>query len=223
MKKNLVVLLFLVVAIGIWLYVNKRPQPEIQAVVIAKTNRPSHELPETNLVVATFSSNNGTSTLPVIEPANKEINALGATNLDQWKLLIPGLKYSNNFGKWDSWIMEKQDRSGGVPITFGKNDQSVSYQVRFIDLRVFKDSGQIRRVEIHSPIMNIDKTRELGLQLCKMLGVDSKGFTDWCDKVGNHWLDAPLYATGTGSYGFQTLQTFNNDDPWYINFIIQNP
>ncbi len=36
-------------------------------------------------------------------------------------------------------------------------------------------------------------------------------------------MDQPLYATGKGAYGFQILNTFNNERPWYINFVIVNP
>jgi len=81
-------------------------------------------------------------------------------------------------------------------------------------------------VQMHSPIMNIDETRELGLQLCNMLGQDPSGFLAWCDKAGNHWLDAPLYGVGESSrrYSFQILRTYTDDKPWYINFmIIPNP
>jgi hypothetical protein len=79
-------------------------------------------------------------------------------------------------------------------------------------------------VEMHSPIMNIEETRELALQLCNMLQVDPKNFLAWCDNVGNNWLDQPLFADGNHYYSFHLLQSFNKEKPWFINFmIIPNP
>jgi hypothetical protein len=56
-----------------------------------------------------------------------------------------------------------------------------------------------------------------------MLGQDPTDFLAWCNKVGNNWLDAPLYSTGDHYYGFQILNTYNNENPWYINFLIMHP
>lgn len=69
--------------------------------------------------------------------------------------------------------------------------------------------------------MNIDETREFGLQLCNMLEVDPKDFLAWCGQVGNHWLDAPLFNTGNKSYGFGIRRTYNDEKSWFINFVIQ--
>ena len=116
----------------------------------------------------------------------------------------------------------QHDRKTGIPVMLGVNGQAVNLNVWFADVDVLKD-GQIRKIEMQSSIMNIDETKALGLKLCNMLGVDPKDFLVWCDKVGNHWLDAPLYATGSKAYGIQILHTFDDERPWLINFIIDHP
>jgi hypothetical protein len=113
---------------------------------------------------------------------------------------------------------------------FTENGQSVSYKVRFIDVRIFSN-GQARRIEMHSPIMDIDETRELGLQICSIFGRDPSDFVVWCDKVRNDWKENPtlfssrnIYVSGNDeTFGFQTLNTFDNEKPWYINFVITSP
>ncbi len=72
--------------------------------------------------------------------------------------------------------MEQRDRTNGIPVLFEQNGRTVFYKVRFIDVDAYKDGGKVIEVQMHSPIMNIDETRELGLQLCDMFGVDSKIF-----------------------------------------------
>lgn len=119
--------------------------------------------------------------------------------------------------------MEQSNRRTGLPFTLNQDGRTVAYDATFVSITAKNETGNLIEVQMQTPNMNIDETRDLGLQLCNMLGVDSKDFLVWCDKVGNHWLDAPLYATGNKSYGFQTLRTFNDEKPWFINFIIQNP
>jgi len=78
--------------------------------------------------------------------------------------------------------------------------------------------------ELQTPNMNIDETRELGVQLCKLIGQDPTEFLAWCDKVGNHWLDAPLYGTKSNApLSFKILMTYNNDKPWCIDLAIGYP
>jgi hypothetical protein len=221
MKKITVTLLLVCVVIGIWLYLNKGSQPPTSPMAATKeTNQPLSQLPESNSMVVIPSSRNLTSAPSITEPTNEMANALTVTNLEQWKAMIKGLKYSDNFGRWDSWVMEQTNRLEGIPVLFEENGQAVSYKVRFIDVDIYSDSGKIMEVKMHSPIMNIDETRELGLQLCSMLQVDPKGFLAWCDKVGNQWLDAPVYADGNRNYSFHLLRSYDNEKPWYINFMI---
>ena len=227
-----IVLIFVLVLVGFcaWLFLKKNTQSSLVSMPIQETNLVLPPPWDINLTAPVAPVSNLPTTAIVSQPTNPikpigdSINALAVTNLDQWKAMIPGLKYSDKFIKFSSWVMEQTNRLVGIPVYFEENDKTVSYKIRFIDVDVYNDgSEKVMEVNMHSPIMNIDETQELGLQLCNMLGVDPKDFLAWCNKVGNHWLDAPLYAAGKGAYGFQILNTFDNQRPWYINFIIQNP
>jgi hypothetical protein len=176
------------------------------------------------LVAVCSASSQPTNAVETIEQTNKMFNALTAMNIEQWKAAIKGLRKSP--GLSESWDMEMTNRTSGIPVPLIVNGQTNFYKARFINVDVYQGSdGKIMEVEMHSPIMNIDETRELGLQLCNMLQIDPKGFLAWCDKVGNNAVDAPLFGDGDGRhhYSFHLLQTFDNEKPWYINFIIQNP
>jgi hypothetical protein len=177
--------------------------------------------PSTNLTGVY--SNKIVSSASIIASTNKMPNALTATNLEQWKEMIKGLKYSDNFGNLDSWVMEQTNQTMGIPVLLIKNSKPVSFKVRFINVFVKDGSNKVFSVDIHSPIMNIDETRSLGLELCNMFGFDSTDFSAWCDKVGNHWLDAPLYGIGGGNYSLNIRHTFDNEKPWYIDLVIANP
>jgi hypothetical protein len=224
MKKIIPILLLLIVVLLAWFYLNK------QSPQIPHTSEPTNvvteqqtQQPETNLVEVTSNAAVEAVQQPTNEiESNKSLaNALIATNIEQWKGAIKGLHKSP--GLSESWDMEITNRTTGIPVTLKKNGQTVSYQARFIDISIKNENGDILEAQLHSPIMDIDGTRELGLQLCNMLGQDPTDFLAWCNKVGNNWLDAPLYSTGDHYYGFQILNTYNNENPWYINFLIMHP
>jgi hypothetical protein len=162
-----------------------------------------------------------------IKPANKVFNALTATNLEQWTNAIKGLKPLAGFQFQQHWLVEQPGRTNGLPIALRVGDKVVEYSAVLISVNAESENGQIMRIEMQTANMNIDETRELGIQLCDMFGRDPRDFLAWCDKVGNHWLDSPLYSSrniyvpnGNETFGFQTLHTFNNESPWMINFII---
>ncbi|MGH7951535.1 MAG: hypothetical protein ACREFE_06410 [Limisphaerales bacterium] len=215
MKKIVLILFFALVGFSIWLLLKKSiqsPSTPTQEANQALSPR------ETNLFTSVSNVVQTTAVSEPINPSGSSINALAATNLDQWKTLIKGLHKAPNS---EFWVMEQTNRLAGIPVLFEQNSKTISYKVRFIDVELFND-GRLMEVEMHSPIMNIDETRELGLQLCDMLQIDPKGFSEWCDKVGNHWLDAPLYSTKSNAHlSFRVLMTYNNQRPWYINFVIQ--
>ena len=147
------------------------------------------------------------------------INPLTATNLEQWKALIPELHKTPGFKISVYWDMDLGYLHKWVPITMKENGQTIVYKVDFADIS-FTHGTNVMEAELHSPNMNIEETRQLGLGLCAMFGLQTNDFLAWCDKVGNHWMDEPLYANGNGHYSFQTRQTFDNQRPWYINFMI---
>ena len=228
MKKILFISLLLIVALTAWFCLTKQaPQNSLTS---EPTNTVVESPPqsETNslAVVSNTSSSEPvsqqTNTIEPIEPTNEMTNALMATNIEQWKAAIKGLHKSP--GLSESWHMEQTNQASYVPITLQENGQTVSYKVRFIDISIKNENGDILEAEARSPMMNIDETRELGLQLCNMLQVDPKNFLAWCDKVGNHWLDQPLFGDGNRHYSFHLFHTYNNEKPWSISFmIIPNP
>jgi len=155
-------------------------------------------------------------------------DALSSTNLEEWKLAVPGLNYSDTFYKrLESWDMESTNRTSGVPILLSRSGQTVPFKVRSMDVMAVKTNGLIQTVHMHSPIMNIEETRELGMKLCGMLGIEPSQFQAWCDKVGNNWMDAPHFSSGGSRdlqknriYSFGVENTYNNEKPWYIDFVI---
>jgi hypothetical protein len=228
MKKILFILLLLVAALIAWFYLNKQSQQTLPAPI--QTNVVAEQQlqqPETNFVQIVSNTapvevvQQPTNTIESFEPLT---NALTAINLEQWKKAIKGLKKEAGFITEQHWLVEQPGRKTGLPITLSLGDKTVQYSAVLVSVTAKNETGNVMEVEMQTPNMNIDETRELGLQLCNMLGVDPKDFLAWCDKVGNHWLDAPLYGTGNKFYSFQTLMTYNNDSPWSINFmIIPNP
>ena len=230
MKKILFILLALIVILVVWLnHINRSMgnaliAPRTNMVVesqrqLAKDN--SSEIVSSTLVPQL------TNIADTNESNNEPINALTVTNLTQWKIIINGLHKSP--GLTERWDMEQTNRTAGIPIVLAENGKSVSFKVRFIDVEPL-DDGTIRKVEMHSPIMNIDETRELGSQLCNMLGRDPSDFLAWCDKVGNHWLDSTLFSSGGSRMsngdkfaGFGMLHSYDDDKPWYIDFFITSP
>jgi hypothetical protein len=157
-------------------------------------------------------------------PKTKSFNALTATNLEQWKTTIKGLKKLAGFTINQHWLVEQPGRTNGIPIVLSIGNKTTQYSAVLISILAKNETGELMEVEMQTPNMNIDETRELGLQLCNMLDLDPTDFQTWCNKVGDQWLDTPLYGAGNKFYSFQTRHTSNAQKPWFINFmIIPNP
>jgi hypothetical protein len=229
MKKIMPILLLLIVFLAAWLYLTKQaPQQQQTPEPTNAVVEPPPSKPETSLVE--LSSN----AIPIeavqqptntIEPTAQLTNALTATNLAQWTNAIKGLKPLAGFKFQQHWLVEQPMRTNGIPIVLSLGNKTIQYSAVLVSILAKNGTGDIMEVEMQTPNMNIDETRELGLQLCNMLGIDPKGFLAWCDQVGNRWMDQPLFGDGDGHhYSFHLLQTFNNEKPWSINFmIIPNP
>jgi hypothetical protein len=229
MKKLLSILLLLIIALIIWFCLTK------QATQKSTTPEPTNAIEK---LLSSQTRTNLVEVAPNAAPANAIsqatnviaplTNALTADNLEQWKAAITGLRKSS--GLSESWDMEITNRTSGIPIPLMANGQTNFYKARFINLDIYEGGEKIMEAQLHSPIMNIDETRELGLQLCSVLGQDPSDFLAWCDKVGNHWLDAPLYFSKSAHdpnsnkiFEFKTLRTYTDEKPWFIDFIIMNP
>lgn len=140
---------------------------------------------------------------------------------------IPSLKLLQTDPGTQSWI------SDGVPISFQINGQSgktANFTADFLDAEIDSNDGRIRELELHTPKLEINQIRELGLQLDKTLGLDSKNFLAWCEKVGNHWIDAPTFSSKAGIpppdsnkiMGYGVHPTFNDEKPWFVIFILRD-
>lgn len=141
-------------------------------------------------------------------------DVLSATNLEQWKSLITDLKQVR--GLPDDWSAHRTK----IPFVLLKhNGHSMIFRTETIDVTTI-DAQDFMGAEIDSPKMDIDETRKVGLKLCEMFGFDSKEFVAWCDKVGNKWLDAPLFNTGDPNHSFRIRRSYNDEEPWVFNFII---
>lgn len=233
MKKITYIFVSLLVIIVVWIYLKRQPRQGASPSEPTNTvTEASIVQPETNVAEAvsnapieTFSQTNNT-----VEITQPLINAMTATNLEQWKTAIKGLKKLGGFTLDQHWLVEQPGRKTGLPIVLSKGDKTVQYSAVLISVNAENETGDITQIKMQTPNLNIDETRELGLKICDMLGHDPSNFLAWCDKVGNHWLDAPLYdgfsvpvPNSNKFNGFGILRGYNNGKPWIINFFITDP
>ena len=212
---------------GSWILLKKQPALVNQESTLTKGADQFVPKPlGTNLAaIATFSNS------PVAlqgDPKNELFNALTATNLGQWKAMIKDLQKLGGFEHNQCWVMEGQISNAiskgnlGRYFILNQNGQTVKYNATFIVLTTKDYVEDLLEVEMQTVNMNIEETRELGLQLCRLLGTDSTEFIAWCAKVGNHWLSAPLYGTRSNvPLSFKILMTYDDLKPWSIYFTIQ--
>jgi hypothetical protein len=231
MRKLLILFVFLCLCIGALLFFNRNAQSPSQPPIVSNETNHTQSLSTLQDTATTnFTSSNATSN--IVEQTNESFNAIIATNLQQWKTAIKGLTQLGGFKYNQDWIYEQHqtnsrasDRNAGIPIILSRNGKTITYTATFINLQTKNGSdNDLLESELYSSNMNIDQTRELGLQLCDMLQIDPNSFLAWCDKVGNHWLDAPLYGTRSNvPLSFKILMTYDNDKPWSIDFIMGSP
>jgi hypothetical protein len=227
MKRICAVLLLAIVILLLWFKLSGSKLTGPSSRVLPATNASTAEV-KTNQPSTQSLQDAQPVPIPVSPPETNMVppdafNPILATNLDQWKAAIKGLKYSDIFYQNSEILdLEQTNRRTGLPVVLIKGSQIVPYTAASIDINAKKPGGDLIEVQMQTPNMDIDETKTLGLQLCNMLEVDPKDFLTWCDKVGNHWLDAPLYATNH-YYGFGINRTYDNEKPWFINFIIAHP
>ena len=151
-----------------------------------------------------------------------QFEATSTTNLSQWKTAIEGLTQLSGFSSGLHYVAEQPNRFVGIPISLIQNSNTVQLKTVFISVDA-NDSGNLIEVDMQSQNMNIAETRQMGLQLCKLFGYENDEFIAWCDKVGNHWLDAPLYGRGDHYFGFTIIRTYNDEKPWCIQVLLMHP
>jgi hypothetical protein len=169
-------------------------------------------------LVQPFSPTNAANNNLTDKLADAPPDVLSATNIEQWKSLIPNLRQDSSMPNF--WMTK--DRQKGVDsVVLISKGQSIVYKTESVDVNVLNDAGDVLEAEIYTPKMDIVETRELGLKICKMFGFDSTKFDAWCKSVGNNWLDAPLTYGGDNNHNFRIRNSYNDQKPWIMIFAIQ--
>jgi len=178
-----------------------------------------------NLPTNAFAQTSSSQVVTITKP-KEPLDVLKAQNLSDWINAIPNIKLWSHFRTRSSWIAAPMNTNNYAALLLtGINGNTIQFTASLTDVEAMGD--YVRRVELHSPDMNIDEAREFGDSLLGIMGKDKSGFDAWCDKVGNNWIDAPLYSSGSAQvpnsnkfYGLQTLRSYGNERPWVVYFII---
>lgn len=164
----------------------------------------------------------------VVAPAEplKNLDATKAQSLADWTNAIPNIKQWSRFRNRSSWVSAPMNTNNyAVLLLTGINGSAIQFTAKLTSVDAMGD--HVREVELHTQDMNIDETHEFGDSLLQMMGKDTASFDAWCNKVGNKWVDAPLYSSDSSQvpdsnkfYNFQMLRSYGDEKPWVINFII---
>ncbi|HEY3762623.1 MAG TPA: hypothetical protein VGN23_12830 [Verrucomicrobiae bacterium] len=210
MNRYVIILLCFALVLCALLYNAKKPS----VVVHKDASKVTPVVNSSNINTANFASTISTIGM---------VNTLTATNLDQWRIMIKGLHKTFGFKISEYWHMgDFTNLLSSTPIMLQTNSKTVIFNANFINLGV-RNKTNIFEADLHSPMLDIDETKSIGLQLCDLFGFKSDGFVAWCNKTGNHWMDAPLVGVGDLNHNFHVRNSFDNQKPWYIDLVINNP
>jgi hypothetical protein len=146
-------------------------------------------------------------------------DVLSATNLAQWKSLIKDLRPTP--GLRDSWSTSRF-RRGSPPVLLRRDGQTIVYKAEAIEVTTLPRTTKFMEAQIYSPKLSVKDTRALSLSLCSMFGFESNTFSAWSEKAGTKWLDVPVFYSGDRHYSFNVRHSYNDDEPWFIIFTIQD-
>jgi hypothetical protein len=221
MKKTLFIIFIVAVIMAAWLlFVKQKQQTNLadtpQTSQSVSMDTPTN--PATNATVAIV----GVPSVVATTNNAPLLNVINAQTLDEWKAAVPKLSF-----QMDSvWGMVQLPTNPALPFIIG----SVPFSSDSISVFSRRDnSGNVRRVEIQSLVMNIADTRALGDSLLQMMGKDETAFNAWCDKAGKDGVDTPTFDSAGAHLAngkvcaFSTLCGFNDEKPWIINFVITDP
>jgi hypothetical protein len=155
------------------------------------------------------------------ERTNELPDVLVATNIEQWKSLIPNLQKDSSSSMPIFWMTKNRQR-GVDSVVLKSNGQSIVYKTASVDVSVANSAGDVLEADIYTPKMDIVETRELGLKICKMFGFDAMKFDAWCKSVGNNWLDSTLFSVGDYDHFLSIRHSYNDQHPWIMIFGIQS-
>jgi hypothetical protein len=231
MKRFLSLTLFVVVILAVcFLLLKYKSQFNPTVVQSERVQSPSENLKTNDVKIIVAEPQ---AIAPTTTEANNSPSAIlnaNAENIEEWKAAITNLHYDPAIkGNWTAW---QGATNPGISLVIGTTNKNlVEFDSELINIYTRRDNSEnIHRVELHSVWMNIADTKLLGDSLLEMMGKDKTSFDAWCDKVGNNWVDAPLYDSYNARlpnsdkvYSFGTHITFNNERPWFIYFVIADP
>jgi hypothetical protein len=155
---------------------------------------------------------------------NELPDVLAATNIEQWKSIIPNLQKDSSMpnSSMPNFWRTKERQKGVDTVVLKSKGQSIFYKTASVDVCVANSAGDVLEADIYTPKMDIVETRELGLKICKMFNFDSNKFLAWCNSVGNNWLDSTLFSAGDYDHFFRIRHSYNDQQPWIMIFGIQS-
>jgi hypothetical protein len=233
MKKAFILFLLLLVAVGSWILLSKQPalvnrqrrlKPivltnEVAALPNSPTSLPQSTNPSPAKVIQTSNE------WPFKNQMTPELVLTNYANLKDLKQ-IRGLKQLTGYSNLRAWLSE--DQLLQFQIT-GRDQKSVGLKVILFTALTDNSDDHVRQLTLNSSWLDIDQVRQIGLQLEDAWGLDPVDFLAWCDKVGNKWLDAPLFNSRNGIapfpnqyIGFGVHRTTNDKNPWIIIVSIED-
>lgn len=228
MKHSFLILLAGVIGIVAILYF--RPKPSVVNEQAATPQPMQTNIAPVSVVknppIETISQTPPTIIVPT-EP-KEPLDAIKMQSLSDWTNAIPKIKQWSSFRGRSSWVAASRN-TNDYPIILltGINGSKIQFTASLTSVSAMED--HVQEIELHTPDMNIDEAREFGESLLQMMSKDKTSFNAWCDKVGNNWVDAPLYSSDSSQvpdsgkfYNFQMLRSYGNEKPWVINFIISD-
>src|SRR5690348_14120738 len=193
MKRSFLILLAGV--IGVILLFLFRPK---QSAVNESSSVPTNAvmvLAITNSAAANIPAETTTQTAPAItSPEPKRIiDGIKTQSLADWTNAIPNIKQWSQFRGRSSWVAAPMDTNNYPIILLTGANGTIQFKAKLTSVDAMDDD--VREIELHTPDMSIDETRKFGESLLGMMSKDKSDFDAWCDKVGNNWVDAPLYGS----------------------------
>lgn len=156
----------------------------------------------------------------VVIDSNYLFVATSATNIDQWKRGVKGLK-NEGFKYYQAWLVEQPGRTNGIPLLLKGKGGEVVFRAVLVNITAENITGVVKEAEMQSEKMDIEGIKKIGLQICKMNAYDPADFLAWCDRVGNHFDSDPYYTKGRNPIGFRMLNAYDQNKPWCLLLQIQ--
>ena len=118
MKKTFILILLLLMAVSLWFYFQRHPALSMS--LIGESKSQVVQQPDTNQATLVAITNNSlTNTGATIEM----FSALTATNIEQWKAAIKGLKQLGGFKFSQEWAMQSAMRTNSTALRFRFNNK----------------------------------------------------------------------------------------------------